>query len=86
MTLIKLRDALVDGSSDAIMGIVAHEIAHRVLDHLRRNDVSCQAERETNRLIKSWGFAKEFEAASKEFGKAKVGDGVATCQDVPALK
>ena len=86
MTLIKVSDALAEGSSEAIKGIVAHEIAHRVLDHLRLNHVSCQAEREANRLIKSWGFIKEFEAASKEFGNAKVGDGVAACQEVPDPK
>ncbi len=86
MTLLKISDALGEGSKDAIMGIVAHEIAHRVLDHLRKNHVSCQAEREANRLIKSWGFTKEFEAASQEFGNAKVGDGIAGCQELPALK
>jgi hypothetical protein len=83
LTLIKISDHLADGSSEAIRGIVAHEIAHRVLDHIRRNHVSCQAEREANRLIKSWGFTKEFAAASKEFGQAKVGDGVAGCQEAP---
>ncbi|MBF0522261.1 MAG: hypothetical protein HQL24_04305 [Candidatus Omnitrophica bacterium] len=81
MTIIKISDSLASGSSDAIMGIVAHELAHRVLDHIRHNHVSCQAEREANRLIKSWGFAKEYAAASKEFGHAKVGDGVASCQE-----
>ncbi len=82
MTLIKISDALAVGSSDAIMGIVAHEVAHRVLDHVRRDHVSCESERETNRLIKAWGFVKEFEAASKEFGQAKVGDGVASCREI----
>ena len=81
MTLIKISDALEGGSSEAIMGIVAHEIAHRVLDHIRQKHVSCQAEREANRRIKSWGFVKEFTAASKEFGQAKEGHGVAACQD-----
>ncbi|MBF0489374.1 MAG: M48 family metalloprotease [Candidatus Omnitrophica bacterium] len=86
MTIIKISDALAGGSKEAIMGIVAHELAHRVLDHIRRNHVSCQAERESNRLIKSWGFTTEFKAASKEFGQAKVGGGVAGCQEVPEPK
>ncbi len=86
MTLIRISDSLAAGSSEAIMGIVAHEIAHRVLDHIRRNHVSCQAERESNRLIKKWGFTKEFEAASKEYGQAKEGQNIAACQEVPDKK
>ena len=81
MTLIRISDALAGGSSEAIMGIVAHEIAHRVLDHIRQNHVSCQAEKEANRLIKSWGFTKEFEAASQEFGQAKEGQNIAGCKE-----
>ena len=85
MTLIKISDALTDGSSEAIKGIIAHEIAHRVLDHIRLNHVSCQSEREANRLIKSWGFTREYEAASKEFGREKAGDGVAGCRETSEI-
>jgi hypothetical protein len=81
MTILKLSTALEDGSQDAVMGIVAHELAHRVLDNVRRGHISCQAEREANRLIKSWGFTKEYEAASREYGQAKEGKGVASCQE-----
>jgi pimeloyl-ACP methyl ester carboxylesterase len=80
MTLIKISDELADGSSEAVKGIIAHELAHRVLDHVRQNHLSCNAEREANRLIKSWGFTVEYEAASREFGRAKAGDGVASCR------
>ena len=45
MTLIKINDAIAEGPSEAVRGIVAHEIAHRVLDHVRRGHVSCQSER-----------------------------------------
>jgi len=85
MTLIKISDALADGSSSAIKGILAHEIAHRVLDHIRLHHVSCQSEREANRLIKSWGFTREYEAASAEFGREKAGDGVVGCQEYPEI-
>ncbi len=86
MTLIKISDVLDGGTPEAIKGIVVHEIAHRVLDHIRTGHVSCQAEREANRLIKSWGFVQEFEGASEEFGKAKTGDNVASCQEAPQTK
>ena len=82
MTIVKINYSLAEGSLEAITGVVAHEIANRVLDHVRRNRVSCQAERESNRLIKTWGFSKEFDAASKEFGQATFGDGTASCQEV----
>ncbi len=81
MTIIKISTALENGSSEAISGIVAHELAHRVFDHVRRGEVSCQSEREANQLIKSWGFEKEYEAASAEFGRKKEGSGVASCQE-----
>lgn len=81
MTLILISDALSDGTPEAIQGIVAHELAHRVLEHIRTGHTSCTAEREANALIKSWGFVKEYESASAEFGQAKVGDGVAGCTE-----
>jgi hypothetical protein len=81
MTIVKISTALENGSQEAIMGIVAHELAHRVFDHVRRGKVSCQSEREANQLVKSWGFVKEYEAASQEFGHKKEGSGVASCQE-----
>ena len=81
MTILKISTALETAPPEAITGIVAHELAHRVLDHVRKGHVSCQAEREANRQIKAWGFTKEYEAASQQFGQAKEGHGVASCQE-----
>ena len=79
-TLIKLGGALEESQDNvAIAGVVAHELAHRVLEHIKKGKVSCKSEREANRLIKRWGFEKEFAAASKAFGHRK-GDPV-SCQD-----
>lgn len=80
-TIIKLGLGL-DGASNpaAIKGVVAHELAHRVLDHIRKGYVNCDAERQANRLIKSWGFGKEFIEASHAFGQRK-GDPVG-CQEI----
>ncbi len=65
----------------AVEGVVAHELAHRVLDSIRKGHVDCDAERAANRLIKKWGFTKEFREASKIFGQKK-GD-PASCQENP---
>ena len=83
MTIIKISLGLGAGSQQAMEGIIAHELAHRILDHIRRGHVSCQAEREANRLIKSWGFTKEFTAASTSFGQKVQGGGSASCQEKP---
>lgn len=76
-----ISDELSGGTPAAIEGIVAHELAHRVLEHIQRGHVSCTAEREANQLIKSWGFGEEYKSASAEFGQAKVGQGVAGCKE-----
>jgi len=81
MTILKLSTALNNGPKEAVMGIVAHELAHRVLDHVRRGQTTCKAEREANRLVKTWGFTKEYQAASGQFGSNKTGDHVASCQE-----
>ncbi|MBF0485446.1 MAG: hypothetical protein HQL16_02915 [Candidatus Omnitrophica bacterium] len=80
--IMKLSTELDSADSPAaIEGIVAHELAHHVLEHVKKGVAgSCNAEREANRLIKKWGFAKEYEAASKSFGHEKVG-GTMACQD-----
>ncbi len=78
--MIKLSMGLgIAKTPSAIEGVVAHELAHRVLDHVRNGKVSCQAEREANALIKQWGFKKEFQEASRLFGHRQ-GD-PASCQD-----
>ncbi len=84
-TIIKLGQGLgIAKTPEAIEGIVAHEIAHRVLEHIKNGNVNCDAEREANRLIKKWGFEKEFQEAKKIFGTRK-GDPVG-CQEKPKGK
>jgi hypothetical protein len=79
-TLLKLSLSLNQAKTpDAIKGIVAHELAHRVLDHIKNGHVSCNAEREANALIQKWGFKKELKEAGQLFGH-KEGD-PAPCQE-----
>lgn len=54
---------------DAIIGIIAHEIAHRYLRHLNNEVIASEMEREANHLIQDWGFEQEFQAAKNEFGR-----------------
>ena len=79
--LITLADELnAMDDVEAIEGIIFHELAHRYLEHLRKPTFSCEMEREANRLVKAWGFEKEFLKAKKRFGSEKVGD--SPCQDL----
>lgn len=80
-TLIKLSTGL-NAAADpkAIEGVIAHEIAHRVLDHVKHGKRSCEAEREANNLIKQWGFGAEYEQASQTFGHKAVGQ-TYSCED-----
>lgn len=80
-TIIKLGMSLgLAKTPGPIEGVVAHEIAHRVLEHIKDGDVSCDAERASNALIKKWGFKKELKEAGELFGQKK-GDPVG-CQEV----
>jgi hypothetical protein len=72
VTILKLSSTLNNGSKEAAMGIVAHELAHRALEHVRRGRVTAEAEAEANALVKTWGFEKEYFAASHEFGREQV--------------
>jgi hypothetical protein len=79
-TLVKLGLGLgIAKDPRPIEGVIAHELAHRILDHIRKERVSCNAEREANALIKKWGFKEEFQEANKMFGQRK-GD-PAACQE-----
>jgi hypothetical protein len=79
-TLIKLGLSLgLAKTPEPVEGVVAHELAHRVLDHIRKGNINCDAERRSNRLIKEWGFTSEFKEASQLFGQRK-GD-PAGCQE-----
>lgn len=74
LTIMKLSTELESaGSPDPIAGIVAHELAHKYLDHAIKGGVTCKTERETNTLVKNWGFMREFEAASENYGREKTG-------------
>jgi len=66
--IIVLGDELNNAPVGAIEGIVAHELAHRYLEHLLKPTDNCEMEREANKLIKSWGFEEEYLQASKAFG------------------
>jgi len=80
-TMVKLGMSLELATTPGpIEGVVAHEIAHRVLDSIRNGNVNCDAERAANALIKKWGFKEEFKEASQLFGQKK-GD-PAACQEV----
>ncbi|MDE2223541.1 MAG: hypothetical protein KGK03_10785 [Candidatus Omnitrophica bacterium] len=84
-TIVKLGMSLgLAKTKGPIEGVVAHEIAHRVLDTIRKGNANCDGERRANRLIIKWGFGKEFKEASRLFGQKK-GD-PAGCQEVPHLK
>jgi hypothetical protein len=81
-TIVKLGMSLgLAKTPGPIEGVVAHEIAHRVLDSIRKGNVNCDAERAANALIRKWGFKKEFKEASRLFGQKK-GD-PAACQEAP---
>ena len=79
-TIVKLGMGLgLAKTPGPVEGVVAHELAHRVLDSIRKGNVNCDAERAANRLIQKWGFKEEFKEASQLFGQRK-GD-PAGCQE-----
>ncbi len=81
LTIIKLSTGLASKENNAaIKGVIAHEIAHRVLEHVKNGKRTCAAEREANTLIKQWGFANEYEKASQAFGQKAVGQTI-SCHD-----
>ncbi len=81
LTIIKLSTGLEHASNQqAIEGVIAHELAHRVLEHAKHAKRSCAAEREANALIKKWGFSDEYNQASQTFGQKAVGQTI-SCQD-----
>jgi hypothetical protein len=80
-TIVKLGMSLgLAKTPGPVEGVVAHELAHRVLDSIRKGNVNCDAERAANHLIVQWGFKKELREASRLFGQRK-GD-PAACQEV----
>ena len=70
LTITKLSAELETADSvKPIIGVVAHELAHRFLKHTRqRKGDSCDQERKANHTIIRWGFGEEFRLASERFG------------------
>lgn len=73
--LIILADELNNvEDSEAVEGVVAHEIAHRYLEHLKSPKKGCELEKEANALLKEWRMEREFNTAKKVFGHKQEGD------------
>jgi len=64
--IVKLNSDLERlAAEDAIRAIVAHELAHRVLGHRPGEKDAAEAEKAANRLIRDWGFQKDYLAAKR---------------------
>ncbi|MBF0593577.1 MAG: hypothetical protein HQL22_01270 [Candidatus Omnitrophica bacterium] len=80
MAIIKLSTAFNEAATPApIEGVIAHELAHRVLEHVRIVHKTCDLERQANALVKQWGFVDEYKQASLMFGHRE-GD-AASCKE-----
>lgn len=58
---------------DAIIGLIAHELAHKYLDHATRPDDGhggLTHEDEADNLASGWGFSKEIRALRRRIGPA----------------
>jgi hypothetical protein len=53
-------------SDAAIVGLVVHEVAHFLLDHIGVELPYEKKEEEVNRTVRDWGFTDEADAADKE--------------------
>lgn len=80
--IIQIGSELIDKAqgTEGIEGVILHEIAHRVLEHLRQPASSCEFERDANRLVIKWGYEVEYKKASELFGAKKKGD--SPCKDL----
>jgi len=64
--------AKTSGNSDAILGVIAHELAHVFLMHAveyTQND-GLKAEDEADALASRWGFSEEIKIFRQKFGPA----------------
>lgn len=61
--VVILRESLKDLQFDAIMGEIAHELAHVFLKHEKKSDTGL--EREANAQVRNWGLGKELKAFYK---------------------
>jgi hypothetical protein len=53
-------------SDAAIAGLVVHEIAHVILDHIGAKLTYDEKEQQVYQAVREWGFAEESDAADKE--------------------
>jgi len=84
--IIRLGDKL-NGTenTEAIEGVILHEIMHRVLEHLRNDtEQPCEMEKQANQKLKDLGFEKEYSMAAAEFGSKVQGD--SPCHDMMEAK
>lgn len=69
-------DELSDGDDDVKIGIIAHELAHKFLNHVTFQNlgsrVELKLEDEADKLASNWGFAKEVEAFRRKLGPPTV--------------
>jgi hypothetical protein len=62
--IVVLRKRLRDMPYKAVVGEVAHELAHVFAGHDVKSDESCQEE--ADRLARDWGFGDEIDALKRE--------------------
>ncbi|MBF0490148.1 MAG: hypothetical protein HQL15_05945 [Candidatus Omnitrophica bacterium] len=66
--IVKLNTQLNETQDvEEIEGIIFHELAHRVLDHVA-GAFDIDKEKQANRLVKKWGFERQFLKAKSSFG------------------
>lgn len=66
--IIKLSTKLNETKDvEAIEGVIFHEIAHHVLGH-KGGVFNPEIEKEANRLVKKWGFERQYLKAKEAFG------------------
>jgi len=78
--MVKLGAELEEAEDpEAIQGVILHELAHRIFEHLKSDIHVCERELEANQWLKKQGFEREFEKASGLFGAKQKGD--SPCQE-----
>lgn len=74
LTIVKLSTELEGAQEEkAIEGVILHELAHRFLEHGKKELHTCEMEKEANHLVMQWGFGDEFQKAKETFGRPEKG-------------
>jgi hypothetical protein len=55
-------------SDSAVIGLVVHEVAHFLLNHVGPGVSWQEKEQEADQAVREWGFAEETEAKDRELG------------------